>query len=145
MRFFDSLSEEIPRKDRGRLYLYKVANQSNQRFMDYLLNFIEERFHLLPRESPSRQICFRPQFVAFVSANKTKGGLHVSLFGEEFLTGAVVRARFPNWRKVVISHSDDLFGTRCLIEEAYQHRVSADAAGKFTFREELARLVEFRL
>jgi len=143
---FDRLSQPIPREERRRLYLYKIAALSpNVRFMDYLLNFIEDRFQLLPRESPSRQICFRPQFTAFVSANKTKGGLHVSLFGEEFLTGTVQRAKFPNWRKFVVSHSDDLFTARCLIEEAYQHRVSADAEGKWTFQEELARLAEFRV
>jgi len=82
---FDRLSQPIPREERRRLYLYKIAALSpNVRFMDYLLNFIEDRFQLLPRESPSRQICFRPQFTAFVSANKTKGGLHVSLLARSF-------------------------------------------------------------
>ena len=143
---FDSLSEPIPRADRHRLYLYRIGSLSpNVRFMNYLLDFIEERFKLLPRESPSRQICFRPQFTAFVSVNKTRGGLHISLFGDSFLTGPVQRAKFPNWRKYVVSHSDYLFTARCLIEEAYEHRVAADAAGKWTFKEELERLAEFHL
>ena len=143
---FDSLSQEIPRADRKRLFLYRTASGSpNIRYMDYLLDFIEERYHLLPRESPSQQICFRPQFTAFVSANKTRGGLHISLFGEEFLTGPVQRAKFPNWRKYVVTHSDYLFTAQSLIAEAYQHRVNADAAGKWTFEEELQRLAEFAL
>jgi hypothetical protein len=141
----DKLSQEIPREQRGRFRLYKEAELTNQRFMNYLLDFIEDRFHLLPRESPAQQICFRPQFVAFVGANRTRGGLRVSLFGEEFLTGKVSRGRFPNWRAVTVSHSDELFTARCLIEEAYQHRVRADAEGKWTFSEELARLAEFTL
>lgn len=143
---FDSLSQEIPRADRKRLYLYRIASGSpNIRYMDYLLEFIEDRYHLLPRESPSQQICFRPQFTAFVSANKTRGGLHISLFGEEFLTGPVQRAKFPNWRKYVVTHSDYLFTAQSLIAEAYEHRVNADAAGKWTFEEELQRLAEFAL
>jgi hypothetical protein len=142
----DSLSQEIPRADRKRLYLYRIASGSpNIRYMDHLLDFIEERYQLLPRESPSQQICFRPQFAAFVGATQTTGGLQISLFGEEFLTGPVQRGRFPNWRKYVVRHSDYLFTAQSLISEAYQHRVDADAAGKWTFEEELQRLAEFAL
>ena len=86
---FDSLSQEIPREERNRLFLYKRASGSpNVRYMDYLLDFIEERYDLLPRESPSQQICFRPHFTAFVGVNKTRGGLQISLFGEEFPHGS---------------------------------------------------------
>jgi hypothetical protein len=67
------------------------------------------------------------------------------LFGEEFLTGPVQRAKFPNWRKYVVTHSDYLFTAQSLISEAYQHRVDADAAGKWTFEKELQRLAEFAL
>jgi hypothetical protein len=142
----DSLSQPIPREERSRLHLYRVAKFSpNVSFMDHLLDFIENRFNLFPRQSPSLQICFRPQFAAFVSANKTCGGLHVSLFGESFLTGPVERAKFPNWRKFVVSHSDYLSVAQSLIEEAYQHRVAANAAGGWTYQEELGGLKEFHL
>ncbi len=113
--------------------------------MDYLLDFVHDKLGFLPRESPTQQICFRPQFAAFVGANKTHGGLRVSLYGETFLTGKVTRAKFPNWRAYTVSHSDDLFAARCLIQEAYQHRVTADTRGEWTFNEELKRLEEFRI
>jgi hypothetical protein len=146
MKMFDSLSQPIPRQERSRLYLYIVAKFSpNIGFMDHLLDFIEDRFGLLPRQSPSRLICSRPQFTAFVSATKTRGGLHISLFGESFLTGAVQRGKFPNWRKFVVSHSDYLSVAERLIEEAFQHRAAADAAGSWTYQSELAELAEFHL
>jgi len=73
MRLYDSLSQGIPRNRRKGLYLYQLVKFSpNIQFMDHLLDFIEEKFELLPRQSPAGQICFRPQFAAFVSARKTK-------------------------------------------------------------------------
>jgi hypothetical protein len=146
MRLFDSLSDPIPREERSRLYLYRAARFSpNIGFMDDLLDFIESRFDLLPRQSPTRLICFRPQFTALVSATKTRGGLHVSLFGETFLSGTVERGKFPNWRKFVISHADYLPAAHRLIEEAYNHRVSADATGRWTYQQESLGLSEFQL
>jgi hypothetical protein len=141
----DRLSVEIPKADRNRLSLYKSASSVNQRFLSYLLDFVETRFGLLPRESPTLQICFRPQFAAFVAANKTQGGLRISLFGDHFVTGKVLRGKFPNWRAYAVYHTDDLFAARCLIEEAYQHRVEADAKGRWTFKEEIENLKEYLL
>lgn len=141
----DRLSQEIPKKDRGRLYLYKITSPVNQRFLDYLLDFINEKLGFLPRESPTQQICFRPQFAAFVSANKTQGGLRISLYGEHFVTGKVMKAKFPNWRAYAVYHSDDLFMARCLLEEAYQHSVDADLKGQWTFKEEMEKLKEYVL
>jgi len=139
----DRLSIESPRTNRSRLSLYKHASDVNRRFMDYLLDFVEERLKLFPRESPSLQICFRPQFAAFVAANKTQGGLRISLFGDQFVSGKVKRGKFPNWRACEVYHSDDLLVTRCLLEEAYQHRVDADACGEWTFKDEIDKLKEY--
>jgi hypothetical protein len=111
--------------------------------LDYLLDFVEDRLKLLPRESPSLQICFRPQFAAIIAANKTQGGLRISLFGDHFVSGKVMRGKFPNWRACGVYHSDDLLVTRCLLEEAYQNRVKADASGEWTFKEEIEKLKEY--
>lgn len=121
----DNLSDEIQKSDRRTLSLYKNSNKVNQRFLDYLLDFIEEKWRLLPRESPELQICFKPALVAFVQANKTRGGIRISLFGKNFISGKVVKGKFLNWRAFDLCHSDDQLIARSLIEEAYEHRMSA--------------------
>jgi hypothetical protein len=137
----DSFSQPIPRGDRRRLRLYRDARFSpNIEFMDHLLDFIEERFGLLPCQSQSNLICFRPQFTAFVSSNKTCGGLHISLFGECFFSGQVVRGKFPNWRKYIITHGDYLPTAERLIEQAHSHRVDANDNGRWTYHQENAGL-----
>jgi hypothetical protein len=112
--------------------------------MDHLLDFIEERFGLLPRQSPSGLICFRPQFTAFVSAVKNKGGLYVSLFGKGF-SKPTERAKWPNWRKYVVTASDYLPIAKQLIEEAHEKRTSFHFSRLWTFEDERSTTTEFHL
>jgi hypothetical protein len=143
---YDSLSEVIPRKERSRLYLYRLVKYSpNIELMDHLLDFIEDSFGLLPRQSPSLQICFIPQFAAFVHATKIQGGLHVSLFGKSFRSAPVERAKFPNWRKYIVTHSKYLPVAEHLIREAHEHRERADENRGWTYKEELSKTTSFSL
>src|SRR5262249_5386273 len=130
-------SEEIPRAVRNRLYLYKIAlNSPNIRYMDDLLDFIQERFRLLPRQSSFGEIYLFPQFAAFVSAQEKSGGLHISLYGQQFRAVDLQRTKSRDWCEYMLRLTEQLPTAKSLIVEAYQHRQAANATGEWTFEDE---------
>ncbi len=120
-----------------------MASPANRRYMHRLLNFVRKEFGLLPRISPSNQICFRPQFCAIVNAGKgDRTSVRISLYGEHFETPNVKKGKFPNWRSYSINHPDDFAEAKLAIHEAYQHRVEADSKGTWDMSENSTTIVE---
>ncbi|MEK7801538.1 MAG: hypothetical protein AAB276_03700 [Pseudomonadota bacterium] len=142
----NKLSQEIPRDIRERLSCFGKASVINREFMHKILDFVHDKFALLPRVSEAGQICFQPQFCAIIYAGTRDAcRITLSLFGEKFKTGHVSKGKYPTWRKFTINNSDDLKTAENLIREAYQHRIDANYNGTWKFDEENKQIVEYYL
>ena len=137
----DTLSDEVHRSLRSDLAMYRQASPINREYLVRLLDYIEAEFGILPRQSDTGLICFRPSFCCILHAGKREDcNITISLEGRYFNAAEVKTGKIPPWRKHDINNFDDFLCAKRLIREAHQYREAAVKNKRLQAQENLDEL-----